>query len=125
MVNLRVVAGSQFLEDLPGNCMVLHCACHRLQLPRASVDTIWLRTPGSELELWLSAKEMLGSRYSVALIHTGHLQHPHRRDLHGCATDLSVSSSAVAEDTMGHPYRFLTEHPVSASWTATWSIIHD
>lgn len=113
MVDLRVVAGSQLFKDLPSHRVVLHRACDCLQLLGAGVDTVWVRAARSKLELWLPAKKVLGSWYLVALIHTRNLQHPHRCDLHGCAAHLLVTSSAVAENTMGHTRGLPAQYSVS------------
>ena len=50
----------------------------------------------------------------MAIVHTGHMQHPDRRDLHGCAAHLPISSPAVAKDAMGYPHRLSFEYPVSS-----------
>ena len=77
MVHLCMATGPQLLQSLPSHRVAFHCARHSFQLSRTSVDTLWLRAIRSKLELRLPTEEVLGERHPVALIHTGHLQHPY------------------------------------------------
>lgn len=77
MVHLCMATSAQLLQGVPSYCVAFDCARHSFQFPRTSVDTLWLCAFRSELELRLPTKEVLGERHPVALIHTGHLQHPY------------------------------------------------